>query len=94
MRRKAGARGGFLQQPINLHVLDLVAPSAFLAQEQRAVMGVTKMLAGRIGVAAFDLVNKPVLEKKIERAIDGRRRDRLAFTARKLVDNRIGPKRG
>ena len=92
MRGKAGAGGGFLQQTIELDVLDLVAPSALLAQEQRAVMRVTEVLAGRIGVAALDLVDEAVLEKKIERAIDGRRRDRLAFAARKLVDDRIGPK--
>src|ERR1700730_15297837 len=94
MGGEAGAGGCFLQQPINLDVLDLVAPSAFLAQEQRAVMGVTEVLAGRIGVAALDLVDEAVLKKKIEGAIDGRRRDRLAFAARKLVDDRIGPKWG
>jgi len=77
MRLKAGAGSCLLQQTIELNVLDLVAPSAFLAQEQRAMMGVTEVLAGRIGVAAFDLVEKTVLEKKIEGAIDGRRRDRL-----------------
>ena len=44
-------------------------------------MGVTEVLAGRIGVAALDLVEKTVLEKKIEGAINGRRRDRLAFAA-------------
>ncbi len=78
---------------VELDVLDLVAPSALLAEEQRAMMRVTKMLAGRIGVAALDLVDKAVLEKKIERAIDGRRRDGLALAPRKLVDDRIGPER-
>src|SRR5580693_5594297 len=94
MGREAGARGCFLQQTVELDVLDLVAPSAFLAQEQRAVMGMTDVLAGRIGVAALDLVEKTVLEKKIECAINSRRRDRLALAARKLVDDRIGPEGG
>ena len=89
---KPGVR--FLQQTIELNVLDLVAPSAFLAQEQRAMMGVTEVLAGRIGVAALDLVEKTVLEKKIESAINGRRRDRLALATRQLVDDRIGPEGG
>ena len=93
VRGEAGAGGRVLQQTVELHVLDLVAASALLAQEQRAMMGVTEMLAGRIGVAALDLVDEAVLEKKIEGAIDGRRRDRLAFAPRKLVDDRIGPKR-
>src|ERR1700729_3091509 len=94
MGREAGARGCFLQQTIELDVLDLVAPSAFLAQEQRAMMGVAEVLAGRIGVAALDLVEKTVLEKKIERAINGRRRDRLALATRELIDDRIGSEGG
>ena len=79
MRRKAGARGRFLQQTVELDVLDLVAASALLAQEQRAMMRVAEVLAGRIGVAALDLVDEAVIEKEVERAINGRRGDRLAF---------------
>ena len=93
MRGKAGAGGRFLQQTVELDVLDFVAPSALFAQEQRAVMRVAEVLARRVGVAALDLVDEAVLEKKIERAIDGRRRDGLAFAPRELVDDRIGPKR-
>ena len=79
MRSKAGAGRRFLQQTIKLDVLDLVAPPALLAQEKRPMMGVTEVLARRVGVAALDLVEKTVLEKKIEGAINRRRRDRLAF---------------
>jgi len=93
VRGEAGAGGGFLQQAVELHVLDLVAASALLAQEQRAMMRVAQVLAMRVGVAALDLVDEAVLEKEIERAVDGRRRDGLALAARKLVDDRIGPKR-
>ena len=64
MRRKTGARGYFMQQTVELNVLDFVAPSALLAQEQRAMMRVTEMLAGRIGVAALDLVDEAMVEKK------------------------------
>ena len=75
-------------------VLDLVAAAAFLAQQQHALMGVAEMLARRIGVAALDLVQEAVLEEKLERAIDGRRRDRLAFLARQRVEDRVGAERG
>ena len=41
-------------------------------------MGVAEMLARSKGVAALDLVQEAVLEEELERAIHGRRRDRLA----------------
>src|ERR1700722_7339543 len=93
MRLKAGAGSSLPQQTVELYVLAFVAPFAPLAQQQRGMMCVPNMLAGRVGVATLDLVHKAVLEKKIERTIDGRRRDRFAFAPRKLVDDRIGPER-
>ena len=51
------------------------------------------MFAGRVGVEALDLVHEAVLEKEIERPVDGRRRDRLAFAARHFLDDRIGAER-
>src|ERR1700722_5284675 len=57
------------------------------------MMRVTQMLAGRIGIAALDLVDEAVLEEEVERAIDGRRRDRFALAPRELVDDRVGAER-
>ena len=94
MRREAGALGGAGQQKRDLVVLDLVAAAAFLAQQQHALVGVADVLARRIGVAALDLVQEAVLEQELERAIDGRRRDRLAFLARQRVEDRVGAERG
>ena len=57
------------------------------------MMGVAEVLAGGVGVAALDLVDESMVEKKIERAVDRRRRDRFAFEPRELVD-RIGARGG
>ena len=94
MLGEAGAGCCFLQQTIELDVLDLVASSALFAEKQRPVMRMPEMLARRIGVAALDLVEESIFEKEVERAIDGRRRDRLAFLPRELVDDRIGAEGG
>src|SRR5271169_24370 len=94
MRRKAGARGCFLQQTVELDVLNFVASSAFVAKQQHAVMGVADMLARRIGVPALDLVDESMVEQKLERPVNRRRRDLLAFAPRQLVDDRIGAQGG
>ena len=57
-------------------------------------MRVAEMFARGKRVAALDLVQKAVLEEKLERAIDGRRRDRLALAFRERLDDRVGAERG
>src|SRR5271170_848983 len=94
MRRKSGARGRLLQQAVEPYVFDFVASPALVAEQQNTVMGVAEVLAGRIGVAALDLVDESMIEKKIESAVDRRRRDRFAFEPRELVDDRIGAQGG
>ena len=54
---------------------------------------VTEVLAGRVGVAAFDLVNKAVVEEELQRPVDRRRRDLLALQPCKAIDDRIGAQR-
>jgi hypothetical protein len=71
----------FPQQTVEFDALDFIAPSALLAQQRRPVMRVTETLAGRMDVAAFDLVESMV-EEKPELAIDvGPWRDGPALTA-------------
>ena len=94
MRLKAGAVGGVAQRADQREILDLVAAPAFLAQQQHALVRMVEMLAARIGVAALDLVQEAVLEQEVERPVDGRRRDRLAFAAGQRLDDRIGAERG
>src|SRR5271154_512950 len=56
-------------------------------------MRVAEMFATRKRVAALDLVQKAVLEEELQRAIDGRRRDRLSLAFRERLDDRVGPER-
>lgn len=93
MRDEASAVGRLLDRAIEPGLVDLFAATALLAKEQNALVGMAEVGAGRVGVAAFDLVNEAVLQKELEGAIDGGRRDRLALEAAHLVDDRIGPER-
>jgi hypothetical protein len=74
-------RGG-LHKFVEIGVLDLVGTPAAPADQQDALMVVAEMRAGRVGVAAFDLVYEAVGEEEIQRAVDGRRRDRFMLRAR------------
>ena len=82
LRDEAHLGGGLLQQLVEARVLDFIRAPATPANQQDAVMVMAQMLAGRIGVAAFDFVQKAVFEKKLQSAIDGRRGDRLVLLAR------------
>jgi hypothetical protein len=90
-RGKARLGGGLLQELVEARAFDLVGSPATLADQQNAMMGVAEVLAGGVGVAAFDLVQKAVVEKELQRAVDGRGSDRLVLLARQFLDDRIGP---
>jgi hypothetical protein len=53
-------------------------------------MVMADMLAWRIGIATFDLMQKAVLEKKFQRPVDGGRSHGLLLHPRHLVDDGIG----
>ena len=44
-------------------------------------MGVAEVFTRRVSVEALDFVDEAALEEEVERPVDGRRRDALAFAA-------------
>ena len=76
---------GRAQELADLRTFDFLRFAASLANQQDAVVGMPRMLAGSISVMAFDLDRQPVLDQKIECPVDRRWRDRRLSCRRHLI---------
>ncbi len=76
---------------IDLGIVDFGRTAAARTDEQDAVMMMARIVAGNIGLLAFDFDDEAVFDEKIERTIDRRRRDGAAFDLGEMIHDLIGP---
>ena len=93
MKHEAGAIRGPPQEILEGRVFDLVSVAALFTYEQNAVVGAADVPARRKDIPALDFVEKAVLDEKLQRTVDCRRRDLFAFDFGELVDDRVGAER-
>src|SRR5690349_24567925 len=71
---EAEGAGLRLDQFGDARIADFLGAGAVVADQERYLVRLCRMVAGNIGVDGFELVDEALLEQEIERAIDGRRR--------------------
>lgn len=89
MRFKAGLCGALLHRRADAERVGLHNRPASLADKEARVVRLVVAEARDEGVERTDAVNKSVLDEKIQRAIDGRRRGGFVAFVSKFVENFI-----